>query len=197
MISNRLHSQSHGDVLVGLSSDSGEEPRVWHVTLLKLWAYIYTYIHMLLKLKPMSDSVKAMYRNHGSFHEGDSGFDVFFPNDVIVGPHETKLVDLQIQCEAFLETNNTRNISYYLYPRSSIWKTSFRMANSIGIIDAGYRGNLMVALDHFGETEHTIEAGTRLFQICSPTLDMINMELVEELSNTFRGSGGFGSTNDL
>jgi len=149
---------------------------------------------MFLKLKPMSDSVKAMYRNHGSFHEGDSGLDVFFPEDVTIGARETLLVDLQIQCEAVLETNNTRNLSYYLYPRSSLVRTPLRMANSVGIIDAGYRGNLQVALDHFGDTEYTIEAGTRLFQICSPTLDPIHLELVEGLSNTERGSGGFGST---
>ena len=69
------------------------------------------------------------------------------------------------------------------------------MANSVGIIDAGYRGNIMVAVDNISDEVYVIEKGQRLFQICSPVLANITFELVNSLSETSRGEGGFGSTN--
>jgi dUTP pyrophosphatase len=149
---------------------------------------------MLLKIKPTSDMTKVFYANHETFHEGDSGLDLFFPNDIVIpGNMPTAvLVDLEIQCEALSE--GRRPVSFYLYPRSSISKTPLRMANSVGIIDAGYRGNLMAAIDNIGENPYTISAGQRLFQICSPDLSPITMEIANHLSDTERGSGGFGST---
>ena len=149
---------------------------------------------MLLKVKPMTDTAKVMYDSHEHYHEGDSGIDVFFTEGETIEPHTTKLIDLQIQCEAVLSTDNTRNISYYLYPRSSIYKTPLRMANSVGIVDAGYRGNLKAAVDNISDEPYTVQAGQRLFQICSPTLDPLSLVRVNELSETSRGSGGFGST---
>jgi len=136
-----------------------------------------------------------MYENHSTYHEGDSGLDLFFPEEINVGPRETKLISLGIQCEAYPSRNKDHNISYYLYPRSSIAKTPLRMANSVGIIDAGYRGLIKVAVDNTSDEPYCIEAGQRLFQICSPTLQPITFELSSYLSETDRGGGGFGSTN--
>ena len=93
-------------------------------------------------------------------------------------------------------------LPYYLYARSSISKTPFRMANSVGIIDAGYRGDIMGKLDWLdnGEDLYRIEKGTRLFQLCAYNLfpfDVIQLvESEEALSEvTKRGYGGFGSTD--
>jgi dUTPase len=69
-----------------------------------------------------------------------------------------------------------------------------RMSNSVGIIDAGYRGNIMAALDNHSDEPYVIKKGTRLFQICCPILSQINMKVVDELSDTSRDTGGFGST---
>ena len=84
--------------------------------------------------------------------------------------------------------------SYYMYPRSSIIKTPLRIANSVGIIDRGYRGNLMACFDNISDEDYTIVKGTRLIQICSPYLDSISFSLKDNLSETSRGSGGYGST---
>ena len=89
------------------------------------------------------------------------------------------------------------NCSYYLYPRSSIIKTSLRLSNSIGIIDAGYRGNIIAVVDNLDhKNDVKIESGSRLFQLCSPNLSVIEFKLVDELSNTSRGNDGFGSTGN-
>ena len=149
---------------------------------------------MFLRVKPISDDAKVMYRSHGHYHEGDSGLDVFFVEDATIEGKSTRILDLQIQCEAVSIDDNTRGMSYYLYPRSSISATPLRMSNSVGIIDAGYRGTLRVSVDNLGEEPYHVRKGQRLFQICSPTLSPISFSVVSELSATTRCSGGFGST---
>ena len=148
-----------------------------------------------IKILPDNQEVHALYENHSTYHEGDSGLDLFFPDEINVGPKETKLINLKIKCEAWKNTVTSETYSYYLFPRSSISKTPLRMSNSVGIIDAGYRGNLMVSVDNISEDNVIIEKGSRLFQICGPTLSRITFELTDTLSETSRGEDGFGSTN--
>ena len=143
----------------------------------------------------MNDEIKVMYTGHNHYNPGDVGLDLFFPDDVLIeAGSRGKSVDLMIQCEA-LSSNSEHGlyIPYWLLPRSSISKTPLRMSNSVGIIDAGYRGNIIVALDNFGE-DYQIQKGQRLFQISPWSEYNIEMNIVNELSNTGRGNNGFGST---
>ena len=68
------------------------------------------------------------------------------------------------------------------------------LANSIGLIDGGYRGELMAMCDNIKSEPYTAEKGQRLFQIVACDCSSITYELVNELSDTTWGSGGFGST---
>jgi len=79
-------------------------------------------------------------------------------------------------------------------PRSSISKTPLRLSNSIALIDAGYRGEIMAAVDNIKDDIFYIKKGQRLFQLVSMDGSPINLELVNELTQTTRGEGGFGST---
>jgi len=84
---------------------------------------------------------------------------------------------------------------FTLEPRSSIYKSGFIMANSRGIIDKSYRGELMAPVVSVGSSSKGIESGTRLFQILAPDMGHISeVAYVESLPETSRGSGGFGST---
>ena len=148
---------------------------------------------MHLLIKPETDYLKGLYSNHEHFHAGDSGIDLYFPDTITIDPGETKRIDLKIRCEAMRDY--VSNTSYYLYPRSSIVRTPLRMSNSVGIIDAGYRGTITVFVDNIKNTSYTVERGKRLFQICSPDLSPITFSLNDMLSETSRGSGGFGSTD--
>jgi dUTP pyrophosphatase len=150
---------------------------------------------MYIKLLPDNQIINNMYQDHSTYHEGDSGLDVFFIDDVNINPKETKLINLGIKCEAYPDKEKLYNVSYYLYPRSSISKTPLRMSNSVGIIDSGYRGNIMVSVDNISDEPYVIKQGQRLFQICSPILEPITFELTDVLSDTTRGEGGFGSTD--
>jgi dUTP pyrophosphatase len=137
----------------------------------------------------------------------DAGFDLFAPNDLSANPNELIKINHQIQTSMSVidpKYNLGKNIhnsignpvGYYLYPRSSTGtKTPLRLANSVGIIDSGYRGNIIAAFDNKSEHQFNIEKGQRLVQICPPNLEYpLWVELVDQLDNTERGAGGFGST---
>jgi len=121
----------------------------------------------------------------------------------IVGGESNATPDTQIDfnnigMNSFEEYLST---GYYLYPRSSIAKTQLMMANHVGVIDSGYRNNLLSAFRYLPEageskTPYKIAAGTRLVQICHPCLSPIYVSILNDekyLTKTAR-TGGFGST---
>ena len=154
---------------------------------------------MHLKIQPSTPGIKAIYENHNSYHEGDSGLDLFINERITVPAKELSFkIDTGVSCEAFIDKSKQRgNISYYLYPRSSMGaKTPLRLANSVGIIDSGYRGSIIGIVDNLSDEDYVIEAGTRLFQLCGPTLEPVTFQIVNTLSVTSRGEGGLGSTGN-
>ena len=143
---------------------------------------------MKLKIKPLNNEVKDMYKNHGHFHDGDSGLDLFIKENQLVGARETRLINLGISCES------TNGCSYFLMPRSSISLTPLRMSNSIGLIDGGYRGELKVSIDNISDNPFELQKGNRFFQLVAMNGDPISFIITEYLSESKRGTGGFGST---
>jgi dUTP pyrophosphatase len=81
-----------------------------------------------------------------------------------------------------------------LFPRSSVSKTCLSLANSVGVVDSGYRGEIMFKYRNTGEPNDLYRSGDRIGQLMIlpyPTVELIE---VDELSTTERGKGGFGST---
>lgn len=126
----------------------------------------------------------------------NSGFDLLIPESKKINNNssESTLVSLGVKCEMTDNTNSPTG--YFMYPRSSISKTPLILANHVGIIDSGYRGNLMAAFRNLDSADYMIEKNTRLVQITHPSLCPVFVKLVDEseLSDTSRGEGGFGST---
>ena len=143
---------------------------------------------MKLLIKPLNSLSKEFYSNHNHFHDGDAGLDLYVLEDQTFKPGETRKIKLGISCE------NADGKGYFLFPRSSISKTPLRMANSIGLIDGGYRGEIMAVCDNIKDYEFSISKGDRLFQLVSADLSSIEFKIVENLSDSTRGKGGFGST---
>ena len=143
---------------------------------------------MKLFIKPHNDAAWAFYQSHGHFHKGDAGLDLYVLEDIQFEAGETKAIKMGISCEPEDGT------AYYLFPRSSISKTPLRMANSIGLIDGGYRGEIMAVCDNIKSDSYTVEKGQRLFQLVAADSSPIEYELVTEIEMTTRGTGGFGST---
>jgi len=134
------------------------------------------------------------YNNLINHHNGDSGVDLLNTHDITVDSFKVGTIDFKIKCEMINIKTNTFT-SFYLVPRSSISNTPFQMANSVGIIDAGYRGNIKAKIRNFNpDSSETLTPG-KYFQIVSPTLEPIKVVLVKELNETTRGSDGFGSTS--
>jgi len=144
----------------------------------------------------------------------DAGFDLFVPTDCDPEPYKNVLqikIDFKIVCAASMVTDNGKkyNTGYYMDPRSSISKTTLRLANSRGIIDSGYRGPLIGMFDVIKQNHiyHRLDNNVfpllanrydRLTQICAPGLEPILVKIVDCLEDlgerTERGTGGFGST---
>ena len=143
---------------------------------------------MKFKIKPFSDDIYSMYKNHSHFHQGDAGLDLFITKDQVIDPGSTAKIHLGISCE------NMEMKPYLLMARSSISKTPLRLSNAVGLIDAGYRGEIMAAVDNIKDSSYRLEKGQRLFQLVSMNGESIHFDLVDTLSDTLRGEGGFGST---
>lgn len=140
-----------------------------------------------------NEELKAAYASKRANFSTDSGFDLFMPTDLTLEPNSTTKVDLGIRCELRSPKGAVVH-GYYLYPRSSISNTPLRLANSVGIIDANYRGNLIVAIDNRSHAAYNVKKGDRLFQVCMPSLAPFEVVFAAVNTNTDRGSGGFGST---
>ena len=92
-----------------------------------------------------------------------------------------------------------QNVGYYLYARSSTGsKTPLRLANHVGIMDSGYRGDVMGVFDNWCKDAYNVSAGQRLLQICPPDISyptyVIIVNNMDDLGTTSRGSKGFGSS---
>ena len=121
----------------------------------------------------------------------DAGFDLFMPDNHVVRKVTTSH---QINHHVQIEFSKDGRPSHVLMiPRSSMSKTTLRLANSIGLIDSGYRGDLKAFVDNLGG-DKAIEVGTSLFQLIVG--ENCEVQIVKELTKTQRGSGGFGSTGN-
>jgi len=164
-----------------------------------------------IKLNPDLDKeTRDYYNNYKGTYEGDSGIDLPLPLDTKVYKNGIETINFGISC-SMTNLVEKRQVSYFLYPRSSISSTEIMLANSVGIIDKGYRGNIMAKVRYFPivswfqwmfslfglfSGKKLVKKGTKLFQICAPTLDPIKISIVDELDNTERGIKGFGSTGN-
>ena len=150
-----------------------------------------------VKVDSNDDMILAYYKTLADRDSSDSGIDLISTKEVVIENFKTGTLNFGIKCQMIKEGDSNNFYPYYLYPRSSISKTPLIMANSVGIIDKDYRGNIMAKVRNIPDddsNECCVPAGSRLFQICSPDLSPLKVVIVEELSETSRGEGGFGST---
>lgn len=83
-----------------------------------------------------------------------------------------------------------------IVPRSSISKTGYALANSIGIIDNSYRGNLLIALRKVDPKAPTLQLPARIGQLIVRRTEPVSLRLADDLDSTERGEGGFGSSGN-
>lgn len=157
----------------------------------------------------------------------DAGFDLLLPSDLTIKnplgnttvPNSPSVIDLGVQCsmykllgfipckmteEKHMYKEYLKPLSYFLLPRSSTGlKTPLRLANSTGVIDSGYRGNIKACVDYVSSSSSVckLDKGQRIFQFCNGELMPILAKIVTDPTHldledldAERGAGGFGST---
>ena len=135
----------------------------------------------LRKLHP--DAIIPQYQ-----HDGDAGMDLHAIEAVAIAPHSSALVKTGLAAEIPSTTE------LQIRPRSGLaLKHSITVLNSPGTIDSNYRGEIGVILINHGTETFHITPGMRIAQMVMANIVQAHITEVTELSNTTRGSGGFGS----
>ena len=161
----------------------------------------YKYV-LEINTSKLSDEYKKYYQDI-KCNDEDSGIDLIVPNNYSYDNKTKKVltIDHNISCRIKLFVNDKfiKYVSYWLLPRSSISKTGFRLANSMGLIDSGYRGNIMAKVDFISDynLDSNIKEKTRMFQIAvgdlTPISKIITVDDFDD-DKTKRGVSGFGSS---
>lgn len=122
-------------------------------------------------------------------HAWDAGLDLKASETFVLAPGQTYNMGLGIGVEL------SEGMVAYVIPRSSIGvKTPLRMSNSIGVIDAGYTGEIHACYTNTSDRTYTIHEGDRIAQLVVQTIHLPEIEVVDELADSERGDGAFGST---
>lgn len=140
-----------------------------------------------VKIKKLREN--AIIPTYGS--EFAAGADLYAAVDeaVTIEAGETKLIPTGIALAI------PAGFAGLIYARSGLAsKRGLAPANKVGVVDADYRGEVMVALHNHGKEAQTIEAGERIAQMVIAPYITANFILSSELDETVRGEGGFGST---
>ncbi|MDY4607049.1 dUTP diphosphatase [Clostridium tertium] len=140
-----------------------------------------------LKLKVQKIHNEAIIPNYA--HKGDAGLDLYSVEEVKINPSETALIKTGIKIELPPQTEAQ------VRPRSGLaLKHGITVLNTPGTIDEGYRGEVGVVLINHGRETFIVEKGMKIAQMVVKPVWYVEVNEVEELSETERAEGGFGST---
>ena len=142
---------------------------------------------MEVKIRKLCE--KAVVPTYGSEYSAGADLYACEENTVTIAPHETILIHTGLSVEI------PEGFGGFIYARSGLAsKKGLAPANKVGVVDADYRGEVMVALHNHSEVSQTIEPGERVAQLVIAPFLKAEFTVAEELSETVRGTGGFGST---
>lgn len=146
---------------------------------------------------------RQMEERQREAHVGDCGVDLFISSMRMADSPSPPQITIGTGVKVAAFDEQGRPTGCLLYPRSSLSKTPFMLANSVGVIDAGYRGEVMAKLNRIAGSHNRVnlsQDGLRLVQICLPTLQSPQVVFVDSEDDLgtppdTRGSGGFGSSS--
>ncbi len=132
---------------------------------------------------------KAKVPTYGSKSAAGADLYACIEGEISIAPQETKLIHTGIAMEI------PEGLVGLIYARSGLAsKKGLAPANKVGVIDSDYRGEIMVALHNHGTEAQTVADGERIAQIVFAPYYAADFNVVDELNDTARGDGGFGST---
>ena len=142
----------------------------------------------VLKIKKLKESARIPYRAT----PGSAGMDLYACLDkaVTIEPHRIVTIPTGIAIEP-----ESADYVVYLYARSGLAiRHGVAPANCVGVIDSDYRGEVCVGLLNAADEPYTVAPGERIAQMVIAPVILPEIVEVDELGDTARGSGGFGST---
>ena len=132
---------------------------------------------------------RAILPTYGSEYSAGADLYALLDEEIVIEPNETKLVHTGIAMEI------PEGYAGLIYARSGFAsKRGLAPANKVGVVDADYRGEIMVALHNHSGKPQAVANGERIAQLVIAPFLKANFEVAETLSETVRGVGGFGST---
>ncbi len=132
---------------------------------------------------------RAVLPTYGSEFSAGADLYALCDEELVFAPNETKFVHTGLAMEI------PEGYAGLIYARSGLaCKRGLAPANKVGVVDADYRGEIMVALHNHSQSEQKIAPGERIAQMVIAPFLKAEYELCDELSDTVRGEGGFGST---
>jgi len=138
-------------------------------------------------VKKLKDN--AILPTYGTAEAAGADLYACLTEPVMINPGETKLIPTGLAMEI------PKGCAGLVHARSGMAsKRGLAPANKVGVIDSDYRGEIMVALHNHSLTAQTVEPGERIAQMLIMPVFAPTYEEVDELTDTFRGDGGFGST---
>lgn len=142
---------------------------------------------MKVRIKKLNEN--AIIPTYGTEYSAGADLYALLDSEVEIAPHETKFIHTGISAEI------PEGYCGLVFARSSLGaKRGLAPANKVGVIDADYRGEIMVTLHNHSENIATVSPGERIAQLAIVPFLKAEFEESSELSDTVRGIGGFGST---
>ena len=131
----------------------------------------------------------AILPSYGSEYAAGADLYACIDAPVVIQPHETVMIGTGLAMEL------PEGYAGLIYPRSGISaKRGLAPANKVGVVDPDYRGEFMVAMHNHSNSPASVEPGERIVQLVITPFLTADFEETDELSDTVRGAGGFGST---
>ncbi len=132
---------------------------------------------------------RAVLPTYGSDYAAGADLYALLDEEVVIAPAETKLIRTGLAMEI------PEGYAGLIYARSGLaTKKGLAPANKVGVVDADYRGEVMIALHNHSAVAQTVAPKERIAQLVVAPFLKATYDEVDELSTTARGAGGFGST---
>lgn len=146
---------------------------------------------MKVKIKKLSPNAVVPFKKYQS----DFCYDCVAVSEEEIAPNVWKYgLGFALEIERGEITNPHLQLSIDARPRSSVWKTGMVLSNCCGTIDEPYRGEICAVFYHINTTLPRYKVGDRIIQIKLGVAETLKFEETDTLSETERGTGGFGST---
>lgn len=142
---------------------------------------------MKIRIKKLNEN--AIIPTYGTSYSAGADLYALIDSAIEIEPHQTTLVHTGISVEI------PEGYCGLIFARSGLAsKRGLAPANKVGVIDADYRGEIMVALHNHSDKAQSIDQGERIAQLAIVPFLKAEFEESDNLSDTLRGAGGFGST---